>query len=284
MDNIPNINVVTYATHNQGYFDALKKSCKDNGNNLVILGWNTKWKGFVDKFDGMMKYLEDQNDNDISIFVDAFDVINLENSETIYEKFKKFNKPIVFSIDNPLNFFLRTEIESIVFQYDKYIINSGTYIGYNWALNKLFNEIKKYLIKTGEQDDQRIINTLYVKNKSIKDMIALDIKTDIFYVAQCKNLLSYISDSIKCDHKLLKNNEITSPLTKKKPSFIHGQANIDMDNICKALDLPKRDIKGSIPIKFYLKYIIEYFQNKLPLIICVIILICLLIIKIKKAY
>jgi len=292
MDNIPNINIVTYATHNQGYFDALKKSCKDNGNNLVVVGWNKKWKGFTDKFDGMMKYLEDQNDNDISIFVDAFDVINLENAETIYKKFKKFDKPIVFANDNHSSNILIHIISNITFpEHGKFIINSGTYIGYNWALKQLFTIIKEYSLKTNETDDQRILNSLYKNNKTVQQLSDIDIEGDIFFVVIYKSPFDFITGAFNniiysnINHETILKNIIFNPLTNRKPSFIHGVNNMNMNQICNKLNLPimKHTKKYNYHVTPHLKFIINYYIIKnLSLIVCVIILICLLIMKIRK--
>ena len=38
--------LITVATHNDGYFKWLKESCKRYNYDLVILGYNEKWKGF----------------------------------------------------------------------------------------------------------------------------------------------------------------------------------------------------------------------------------------------
>ena len=129
--------VVTVATHNDGYYNILKESCKRNKLNLVTLGFNQRWKGFTMRYELIKEYLKHIKDNEIILIVDAFDVIILQNEEEIIKKFKKFNKKIVFSVQNGL-------ISKILFKKcNQNVLNQGTYIGYVKYLKLLFRILNK---------------------------------------------------------------------------------------------------------------------------------------------
>ena len=51
------LNIITYATHNERYFENLKESYP----NIIVLGWKTKWNGFYDKVRGVMNFCKDKN-------------------------------------------------------------------------------------------------------------------------------------------------------------------------------------------------------------------------------
>ena len=63
--------IITVATQTKGYFKAYSESCKKNNLELIVLGWNEKWKGFLWKFNLMQEYIASLNDNEIVIFTDA---------------------------------------------------------------------------------------------------------------------------------------------------------------------------------------------------------------------
>ena len=111
------MNIITVATHDEAYLNAYKKSCKNNNLDLKILGWDKRWEGLVWKFNLMKEYIKDLPDNKIVIFTDAYDVLCIESHNIILAK---FNKPIVFGINNPLNFI----VPKI---FNKFVFNTGCY-------------------------------------------------------------------------------------------------------------------------------------------------------------
>jgi hypothetical protein len=84
--------LVTVATHSERYFPYLKLSAEKYGHELVVLGWGEKWKGFVWRFELMREYLKNLDPNEIVCFIDAFDVVILQDPQTIEAKFLKYIK------------------------------------------------------------------------------------------------------------------------------------------------------------------------------------------------
>ena len=51
-----NLHIITVATHAQYYFPYLVESIKNYGNNLTVLGFNEKWRGFNDTIAALQDY------------------------------------------------------------------------------------------------------------------------------------------------------------------------------------------------------------------------------------
>jgi len=160
--------LVTYATHSEGLFDNLMNS----GYPIEVIGWGTKWSGFMDKIKGILEYLYQQSDEDIIVFLDGFDTIinkNLDNMESV---FKKMNCPILLSQDtaggwsNVLPTVITDYFRSKVFGTCKNgeIANAGLYMGYCKELQIFLRRI----LSTGLDDDQRAMNSLCSEFPSIK--------------------------------------------------------------------------------------------------------------------
>jgi uncharacterized LabA/DUF88 family protein len=74
-----NLHLVTVATHKDGYFDYLVESCKRNGKDVKVLGYEEKWQGFNWRFTLILDYLKKLNKNDIVCVIDGYDVLCTRN-------------------------------------------------------------------------------------------------------------------------------------------------------------------------------------------------------------
>ena len=90
-------NITVATKENIGYYNILTKSCKKYNVQLVVLGLGQKWEGFTMRFKLWLDYLNKLNNNEIVMINDAYDVIILQDSKIIRNKFLKFNTKIVFS-------------------------------------------------------------------------------------------------------------------------------------------------------------------------------------------
>ena len=234
--------LVTVATHSSGYFEALKVGSKKNNFQLVVLGWDQPWKGLSYKFESIKKYLKTLNDDDIVIFVDAFDVIPIERKEIVLEKFKKFNTKILFSKDQTINNYNPLSIiRNLTFGNcdDLYTVtNSGSYMGYVKYLKILFDKIE---IKDIKGSDQKLLNTFCQQNKYFLDKyIKIDYDGEIFFNAGCiswiDTMTSPLFNGTSCYIGL--EDDLINPKTGKMPSFIHGVGRINLDRYCNILNYP----------------------------------------------
>ena len=161
------VHFITYATHESGTFIKLinnKFQIKIN-----VLGFGTKWNGFMDKINGVLDFTKKVNDNEIIIFLDGFDTIINKNVNKLLETFLKFNCSILVS-KHPSN----TYIEKKIFGHYDIIANSGMYIGY---ANKIKLLCEK-MIKLNMKDDQRALNYCIYNYKELNAKI--DINNIIF--------------------------------------------------------------------------------------------------------
>ena len=125
--------------------DVLEQSCKRHNIDLIPLGMGEKWSGFTMRFNLWLKYLNTLDDYEIVMINDAYDVIILENSDTIIKKFKSFNKNIVICTQNTSGFL------KLIFNkcknYDS-VIAIGSMIGYVKYLKQfiklLFNKFNEF--------------------------------------------------------------------------------------------------------------------------------------------
>jgi len=267
--------LITYATHNSGYFKALEKSAKINGFDLHVLGFNNEWKGFTDKFFHTKKYLEKLNDkNEIVCFVDAFDVIVLGTSDELLEKYKKADTDkVIFSSDEDGIFHSKMfgNININDKKYKNNRINSGCYIGKIKDILQIYNNLDVNEEKL-HMNDQELITKYYEKNN---DLIQLDHNSELFYNLKTdinNNFLHIliVFNKLK-DYKVPIENRYHNFIDNRvyikefntKPVFLHGNGGLNIDNFVEKLNLPEplKDYKSYYDYSTR-KYIDCFFQDR----------------------
>jgi len=254
--------VITVATHNEGYFDALKQSCKNNNINLIVLGFNEKWQGFSWRFNLINNYIKNLKDDDIVLFVDAFDVMIVDKIEEIETRFKEFNKPIVISYQNLS--FIELLGYYFIYGYTENTINAGTYIGYVYALKKLFNMIKeKYKNYSEEEfnklDDQKIL-ALICKNNN--KYITFDKKSYIFNTIPFKNFFEFINHLMNNSYNIkdnfdIKENKLLLKNKNYNSCIYHGYMDKNINSLAFYYDLPYTNNRNN----YIINYIISFIKN-----------------------
>jgi len=168
--------VITYATHSFGRFDTLVQSVPD----IVVLGWGTKWNGFMGRCKEVLEYLETFPDDEVVMVVDGFDTIIKKDLSEVETIFKSMNCKILVSKDPVDNYFTKKVYGNR--------INTGLYIGYN----KYVKELLREALETGEDDDQRAVNMVYSK---INDSSFIKIDTDNIIFENCFNNIECVNNS-----------------------------------------------------------------------------------------
>lgn len=202
---------VTVATKNGGYYNCLKFLCKKHNIKLVTLGWEEKWEGFVWRWKIYKDFLNTINNDDIVLWIDAYDVLIVEDEEIIVKKFLEFKTEIVFGIED----FLLTKMT--FGNCDKPILNGGSHIGYVRTVKKLIDlMLDPNLSKKWKNDDQNMLNDIGCKHDFFYKYTKMDTKNKIFYIA---GIVERFNSNYYVDGTLsLKNN----------PSIIHGNGGLDM--------------------------------------------------------
>jgi hypothetical protein len=167
------IYLVTYATHEKGYFPILKASCPE----VIVLGMGEKWEGFYSKVHAVVEFCKTKSDKDIVCFMDGFDCVCLSNAATIKNKFLEFDCDILFSKDS------RARRMVTKYMQDKFFgtcestkLNSGIYMGYAKSI------IKYWQGMTLGEDDQIFATRMCqreINNNNFK--IEIDSSNRVFY-------------------------------------------------------------------------------------------------------
>jgi GR25 family glycosyltransferase involved in LPS biosynthesis len=217
------ISYFTVSTKDTPELQRLKSSAEKFGWNIEVLGLeaNTDQLGWEDKNNKSgdygnfsiklvkeLEYVSSKSPDNIVLFTDAWDVICLGDSKTLYERFLTFNKDLVFGAEKECS----PDKDKIDLYKNKNIafpyLNSGFFIGKAGI-------IKKYLeTYNGEKiNDQKWWTDIYLENQ---DNIGLDTNA-----LMC--LQTWATD--EKDYKI-QDNKFTYVETNTNPIFIHANGYI----------------------------------------------------------
>lgn len=232
------LHAVTVGTSKNGYYNILVDSGNRLGVKINNIGLGKKWTGLTMKYTLLKKYLNMLSDDDIVLFLDAYDVFLVENERTILNKFYKFKKPIVFGNQNGL----LTNLSMITC--NKNNLNTGSYMGYVKYLKILLNILDKPKIyKIFGNDDQLVLNHICKTNNFFNKYIAVDTKQDIFYITNIDTFISldyWMNGNIGLrteSGRLLKQDS-------RQPSIVHLAANVCGKKYVKYLNYNVNKIKS----------------------------------------
>jgi GR25 family glycosyltransferase involved in LPS biosynthesis len=195
------IHYITVSTKDTPDLQNLIKSAKKNMWDLNVLGleMNTSELGHANKKFGMKlrlvkDYLSKCNSEDILLFTDAWDVLVFGTKEEVLERYKKFNKSIIFNAEKFCwpDEGRKNEYDTLTEEFP--FLNSGGYIG-------KVKDIARFLDNYNNEediDDQRFWTDQYMKNR---DIIGLDHKNDIFICCAGNNIKDYSIENQKLKYK-----------------------------------------------------------------------------------
>ena len=163
------LHILTYATHSEGMFNQLI----NNKFNIPIkvIGYGTKWNGYIGKAKYIMSYLESLSDDDIVVILDGFDTVINKDIKYLIDHFISYKCKILISKDQELvGKYLSRKIFG---DCGTHLANAGMYMGYVKNIKLLLTKI----ISMNDKDDQRCMNTLCKNNF---DSIKIDSNKLIF--------------------------------------------------------------------------------------------------------
>ena len=213
--------VITYATKETQYYDALNESCKKFNYNLTTLGLGNKWNGMGDKILGVFDFLKDEGKEDkLYLVVDAYDVIFCRDSKDFIKEFQEnFNiEDVVFNSEAlPKSYIMKLLWENNYSNKhpksdNKYeALNAGVIMGTKDKLIEFYENIINYKdLRTNTiKSDQKVIYDLFGKNKISN--LKLDNKCKLFTVFTAFN-----------NDIVYKDNKIYNKYAKTFPFLIHG--------------------------------------------------------------
>lgn len=140
----PKLHVVTVANYQNVGLERLLYTAKFFGiTDVQIMGMNEPYPHHLTKLYQMLKFLEKTPEEDVALFIDAFDVILLGSKEEILERFLAFNAPCLFGSER--NYHPKDSVVDLGEIYPESptslaYLNSGQYIGYCGYLKKMIKE------------------------------------------------------------------------------------------------------------------------------------------------
>lgn len=198
--------------------DGLKrfiKSCKTYGLKYKIMGLNTQWNGGNmkngpgggQKINLLYETLKELKEEQIILITDSYDVIMSSNSKEIIEKYKKFNKDIVFASESCCwpNKNIAQNYPQIIGKKNIYL-NSGGFIGKVKTIRTIISTVKNNC------DDQEWYTRIFLSEEGRK-IITLDYNCEIF---QC---LNDAEEELKIDFT---KSRICNKNNNTYPCQIHG--------------------------------------------------------------
>jgi hypothetical protein len=219
------VTLVTVATHSDGYFPYLKKSCERFSNELVVLGWGLKWTGFRMKTNIIYEYLLSCNENDIVCVIDSFDIVMLRSLEELAETFRIYSSlhghKIILGCDKSPSWIIRQVTHMHFGTCHDIYLNAGSYIG-------VVKELKSFIrhIRDHPNDDDQMAMIEYVQKHPHK--IHID-SCSLFFLT-----INYPVGNFLCDERIKITNQVLF-YRGLKPFFAHGNGNTDMCSLIKQL-------------------------------------------------
>lgn len=205
------LHIITYSTDNSRH-KLLQESAELFSIKIHIIH-NDKWNGYIDKLIGTINYINTLNDDDLVLFIDAYDVLLSGPENEILEKFYKYNCNILFSAE--LNCYpekFKNNFDSIYPSIKNRYLNAGGYIGYVKYLKQIFEwkplqDISDICKHGGDQTYLMVYYLNNCKNLNLK----IDHGSEVF---QSMHLISW-------DEIVFKNGRLHNTVMKSNPCFVH---------------------------------------------------------------
>jgi len=244
--------LVTVATHDSGYYQALYQSAKNNGFDLVTLGLGKPWNGFMMKIKEVLEYVKKLQKDEVVSYVDAYDCLVLGTAQELKSKYDDLHTDkIIFSAShgNILgHMFFGTPAD---IHRDKFYnaLCAGVFIGKAGKIQALFSRIcEDYDCNDKNLNDQLVL-TEYHK-RLCRECIDLDTSCSMFYnidfnenaIVGLAKIYLEANDRLPLNTKLyhFDGKRIYVHKTNSVPVILHGNGNLNLDNFIEALGFPPK--------------------------------------------
>lgn len=239
--------VVTLATHDSGYLQALKESCDRYGYDLKVLGWGEKWEGFVMRANLYKEYLKEIPPDEYVVCCDAYDVLALRPAEELLQEIKGSDKVIcAFDEHSSITDFIYGK-PPYEFDGKKYYANAGMLIGKCEKIIQIYEIMCKDEKCTKKNiEDQALFNGLLQVHN---ELVVIDVNNELIYNLKYPRDKSYLKQMIDGaifnkrfvlddTHDFFNIND-GSLKNGNRPFFIHANGNSDIDSLCEKMGYSK---------------------------------------------
>ncbi len=202
---------------------------------VEVLGIHKKFRCYRDKLEAVRKYIAKKNlrnanrhhTKTIIMFVDGYDTFFTPGNQDIIQAFKRFDKPIVLSAETfcwPLSTPACIDKSQYPQSPTKFrYINSGTYIGYSFAIYEMLNKMLKD--DPYQTDDQYLFHEFFLKHPN---KIAVDYHQTIFSLLFQTRLEDYYYNQ--------KTGIIHNRITGSTPIVLHGNGGLPSKKLLLELE------------------------------------------------
>lgn len=284
--------VITYATHEQGYFRCLKESCDLFGYRLLVLGFGREWRGYGAKLQETLNAMRAMPPNQLVMFVDAFDAFMCGPPEDAVAAFRAAGSPkMVVGANRSMTtdgvhrkLFGENNMIPVRCTKSPYrFLCSGTYMCRARDGVDLLSSIR-----LTEQDDDQVL-LVKLRNRHSDGVIALDCNFALFATLMPQSLggrvrkddkICIVDSSLSrffgvrdasaaaghasssCD--ALQTAERTqkriySGVTHTMPVVVHGPAHCDLSPLIASMGFKERFIPT--PSKFIVNKVVHHAKN-----------------------
>lgn len=228
--------------HHQGpirlHFTALCESCQSHGIPLKVLGWGQKWPGFAWRFSLFRDYLRTRPPTAIVAFVDAFDVIVLQDAAEILRRYNEItngNNRVLLGVENPTGHPVMKYMHHRAFpQCMSHVINMGVYMG---SAARLLDLLSIFESSNDKLDDEKLFNGACRDNEEFfRANTVVDVKGHVAFTVVCKSIYRYAGNG-NCNNFSIDPSDLSNPLTGTVPCFLHVPGGMNMDPFCRTLGL-----------------------------------------------
>lgn len=244
------LQVVTVCTHDAGWFAALRASCARHGLPLAVLGWGQPWRGFNWRLHLMREHLRSLPADALVLFVDAYDVLILQDEATIVERFLRLSDGgarVLFGTEHLANHSRAFDGGmTMIFggRCRGRFLNAGCYLGRVAAVARYLD-----VVHDGDaaSDDQALLNGVcFHRPHRLHDCIAVDARGEV--LCNAAGWRCILAPSSRCLERLdglglrwergAGGWSLVNRLTGTVPCVLHLPGAVNMDPVCRRLGLP----------------------------------------------
>jgi hypothetical protein len=204
----PTLHVCTVASHKSFGLDQLLKSAAHFQVPVKVMGIGLPYQGNGMKLIYVRECLDQLPQDDVLMFIDAFDCLILANAKTILANFLAMQSPFIISVESNCHPFRNLAVQYPWVPTPYRYINSGSFIGYVGYMQQLLDDLAPI---TRNASDQGQFTKHYLRNSH---KYRLDYYQQLFWALQ-----GTPQTEMEIDHK---NHRVRSRLTGSYPCVIHG--------------------------------------------------------------
>ena len=221
--------LITVATHSEGYFPFLVKSCERMGARLDVLGWGQPWTGYNAKTRLQLAYVTELRDDEIVCFVDAYDTLLLRPLDDLERGFRDLSAMtgcrVVVGCENQPNA-LQAVASRTIFGacQGRAIANSGTFVGFAKDVREMLLGMMR-LDAADAANDQILLNSLCLIAPG-----TMHVDCDaLLFLTVSKPLQNFVDGT----HTTIRHGQLYRHGTR--PYVAHGNGNTDMHDLIAGL-------------------------------------------------